>query len=79
MTKSGSRIARWGIRHPWWAIDLWFAFVATTGYTQSTCVIPGTMVKVAVTYTYPLLTPLLSRLYPGGVTVTANASFLEET
>jgi Flp pilus assembly protein TadG len=55
------------------------SFVPATGYTQSTCVIPGTMVKVTVTYTYPLLTPLLSNLYPGGVTVSANSAFVEET
>jgi Flp pilus assembly protein TadG len=55
------------------------SFVAATGYIQSTCVIPGTMVQVTITYTYPLLTPLLANLYPGGVTVTASAAFLEET
>ena len=55
------------------------AFVPATGYVQSTCVIPGTMVRVKVNYTYPLLTPLLSALYPGGVAVTATAAFVEET
>jgi Flp pilus assembly protein TadG len=55
------------------------SFVAATGYTQSTCVVPGTMVQVTITYTYPLLTPLLASLYPGGVTVSASAAFVEET
>jgi Flp pilus assembly protein TadG len=55
------------------------SFVAATGYTQSTCVVPGTMVQVTITYNYPLLTPMLSRLYPGGVTVSATAAFVEET
>jgi Flp pilus assembly protein TadG len=55
------------------------SFVAATGYTQSTCVIPGTMVQVTITYTYPLLTPVLASLYPGGVTVSASAAFVEET
>jgi Flp pilus assembly protein TadG len=54
------------------------SFVAATGYTQSTCVIPGTMVQVTITYTYPLLTPVLASLYPGGVTVNASAAFVEE-
>ncbi|MGI5149814.1 hypothetical protein ACQEVC_26335 [Plantactinospora sp. CA-294935] len=30
MTKSDDRIARWSIRHPWWATNVWLAFVATT-------------------------------------------------
>jgi Flp pilus assembly protein TadG len=55
------------------------SFVAASGYTQSTCVIPGTMVQVTITYTYPLLTPVLASLYPGGVTVNASAAFVEET
>jgi Flp pilus assembly protein TadG len=54
------------------------SFVAATGYTQSTCVIPGTMVQVTITYTYPLLTPVLTSLYPGGVTVNASSAFVEE-
>ncbi|HEX6195818.1 MAG TPA: MMPL family transporter [Jiangellaceae bacterium] len=29
MTTAASRIAHWSIRHPWWAIGLWLAFVAT--------------------------------------------------
>jgi hypothetical protein len=37
------------------------------------------MVKVTVSYTYPLLTPVLSRLYSGGVTVSASSAFVEET
>jgi Flp pilus assembly protein TadG len=55
------------------------SFVAASGYTQSTCVIPGTMVQVTITYTYPLLTPVLTSLYPGGVTVSASAAFVEES
>jgi Flp pilus assembly protein TadG len=54
-------------------------FVASSGYTQSTCVVPGAMIQVTITYTYPLLTPVMSRLYPGGVPVVATASFIEET
>jgi Flp pilus assembly protein TadG len=55
------------------------SFTPAAGYTQSTCVIPGSMVKVTVSYTYPLLTPVLSRLYSGGVTVSASSAFVEET
>jgi Flp pilus assembly protein TadG len=55
------------------------SFVPATGYTQSTCVVPGTMVKVTISYTYPLLTPVLSRIYSGGVTVSASSAFVEET
>jgi hypothetical protein len=36
------------------------------------------MVQVTITYTYPLLTPVLASLYPGGVTVNASAAFVEE-
>ncbi|MEO3927749.1 hypothetical protein ABGB07_28350 [Micromonosporaceae bacterium B7E4] len=37
MTKSDNRIARWSIRHPWWAAGMWLAFVAT--------VMPGGLVE----------------------------------
>ncbi|MEV4120498.1 hypothetical protein [Micromonospora sp. NPDC049645] len=30
MTEFDSRVARWRIRHPWWATGLWPASVATT-------------------------------------------------
>jgi Flp pilus assembly protein TadG len=48
------------------------------GYSQSTCLAVGSSVKVQVTFTYPLLTPLISSLYPSGVLATAIAAFLIE-
>lgn len=54
------------------------AFQPATGYTQNTCVVPGALAEVTVTYTYPLLTPLLTGLFGAGVTVAAGAAFLEE-
>jgi Flp pilus assembly protein TadG len=46
------------------------------GYTQATCLGTGGSVKVQVTNTYPLITPLISALYSPGVKTTAIAAFL---
>lgn len=53
-------------------------FVPAAGYNQNTCLIAGTLDEVTVSYTYPLLTPLISSLFNGGVTVSAAAAFTEE-
>ena len=53
-------------------------FVAATGYIQNTCVIPGSLAQVTVTYNYPLLTPVMASLFGAGVPVTASAAFVEE-
>ena len=34
------------------------AFVAASGYSQSTCVAPGNFINVQVTYTYTFVTPV---------------------
>jgi Flp pilus assembly protein TadG len=48
------------------------------GYTQATCMAIGNSVKIKVTNTYQMLTPLISNLYPTGVTALAQAAFLIE-
>jgi Flp pilus assembly protein TadG len=46
------------------------------GYNQATCLGVGNSVKVQVTNTYPLITPIISSLYSSGVKTTAIAAFL---
>jgi hypothetical protein len=47
------------------------AFVAAAGYSQATCVIPGSMIRVTLTNSYSLVTGLLG---PGvGAAVTIKA------
>ena len=53
------------------------AFVPQTGYTQSTCVVAGTLIKVHAVYLYTFITPMLARTF-GTLTVTVDASALEE-
>jgi Flp pilus assembly protein TadG len=56
------------------------SFVAATGYTQATCVVPGSLVQVHVRYIYTLATPALSALglNPTSITVDGLAAELEE-
>lgn len=55
------------------------AWVKATGtaYTQSTCILPGSLIKVTVTYTYRPTTPGISQLTPS-VTLTADCQMVEE-
>lgn len=53
------------------------SFVAQGAYTQQTCVAPGSLVQVKVTYQYSFLTPLLARLLPTA-TIKTDAVELEE-
>jgi Flp pilus assembly protein TadG len=55
-------------------------FVATAGYTQATCVVPGSLVQVQVHYVYTLASPALTALGldPGSITVDGTAAELEE-
>jgi Flp pilus assembly protein TadG len=46
------------------------------GYTQATCLGVGNSVKIELTNSNQLLTPLISSLYPSGVTTKAIAAFL---
>jgi Flp pilus assembly protein TadG len=48
------------------------------GYTQATCLAVGNSVKVQVTTTNQLLTPLISNLFGAGVRTSAIAAFLIE-
>lgn len=50
------------------------AFVAQAGYTQSTCVTPGSLVRVTLTNSYPLVTGLLGGVIGASVTVQARAT-----
>jgi Flp pilus assembly protein TadG len=56
------------------------SFVAATGYTQATCVIPGSLIQVHVHYIYTLASPALSALglNPNSLTVDGSAAELEE-
>ena len=53
------------------------AFVPDAGYTQATCVLPGTLIRVTATYVYTFITPMLKAGF-GTVTVVADAAELEE-
>jgi len=53
------------------------SFVAQTGYTQATCVIPGDLIRVRATYLYGWITPLLHSTFPS-VPISTDASALEE-
>jgi len=57
------------------------SFVAATGYTQSTCVVPGSLIQVKVSYVYTLATPVLKALglSASAITVNVSAAELEET
>ncbi|HVD02235.1 MAG TPA: TadE/TadG family type IV pilus assembly protein [Candidatus Dormibacteraeota bacterium] len=50
------------------------AFVAQAGYTQSTCVAPGNLVRVTLTNPYSLVTGLLGGVIGARVTVQALAT-----
>jgi Flp pilus assembly protein TadG len=56
------------------------SFVAATGYTQATCVVPGSLIQVHVHYIYTLASPALSALglSPTSITVDGSAAELEE-
>lgn len=54
------------------------SFTAAAGYTKAQCTAPGNIVQVTVSSTYPLLTPLMSELYGGGVKVSATSAFVEQ-
>jgi Flp pilus assembly protein TadG len=53
------------------------AFQPQPGYTQATCVVPGSLIRIQATYVYRFITPLLSASF-NNVTITTQASALEE-
>jgi len=53
------------------------AFVPAAGFSQATCVIPGTIIEVKTTYTYTFITPLL-RGTLRSVAISTDATALEE-
>lgn len=56
------------------------SFVPAAGYTQATCVVPGSLIQVHVHYVYTLASPALSALglNPNSITVDGSAAELEE-
>ncbi|MHB8571383.1 MAG: TadE/TadG family type IV pilus assembly protein [Candidatus Dormibacteria bacterium] len=54
------------------------SFVAAAGYTQATCVVPGSLIQVSLTYTYRMTTPVMANLFPNGVSDSATAAMIEE-
>ena len=52
------------------------AFVAGTGYTQATCVTPGSLVRVTLTNSYSLVTGILGSLLGTRVSLSALATFV---
>ena len=53
------------------------AFVPTGGFTQATCLLPGTIIEVKAVYTYLFITPLL-RGTLRSVTISTDATSYEE-
>lgn len=54
------------------------SFSGANGYNQSTCLVPGSLIQVQVSYTYSFMTPVLSGLFPNGITLNTGATMLEE-
>ena len=54
------------------------AFVAASGYSQSTCVAPGNFINVQVTYTYTFVTPVFVSLFPNGLILSTSSTMVEE-
>ncbi len=53
------------------------AFVPAPGFSQATCLLPGTIIEVKATYTYLFITPLL-RGTLRSVTISTDATAYEE-
>ena len=54
-------------------------FSAASGYTQSTCIVDGTLIQVTVSNTYPLLTPVMTYYFGTGVKVSSTSAFADQT
>lgn len=55
------------------------SFSAASGYTQSTCIVDGTLIQVSVNNTYPLLTPVMTYYFGTGVKVSSTSAFADQT
>lgn len=55
-------------------------FVAAQGYTQATCLVPGNIIQVKVSYTYSYITPITAWIasLKGGTVLTSTATMMEE-
>ena len=51
-------------------------FVAQGGYTQSTCVVPGSLIKVTLTNSYSLVTGLLGGAFGASASLKGVAAFV---
>jgi len=53
------------------------AFQPQAGYTQATCVVPGSLIRVQATYLYSFITPFLKSTFTS-ITISTDAAVLEE-
>ncbi len=51
-------------------------FVPQSGYTQGTCVTPGSIVRVQLTSSYPVFTPIVRQLFGAGIQVSGAAAMV---
>lgn len=53
---------------------------STGGFSgsQSSCVVAGNLIQVQVTFTYRMITPMMSSLFPSGIAVSTAATMVEE-
>lgn len=53
---------------------------STGGFSgsQSSCVVAGNLIQVQVTFTYRMITPIMSGLFPSGIPVSTSATMVEE-
>ena len=55
------------------------SFSAASGYTQSTCIVDGTLIQVTISNTYPLLTPVMTYYFGTGVKVSSTSAFADQS
>jgi|GEM_PF-2609813 len=53
-------------------------FVGENGYSQSTCVVAGTLINIQVTDKYTFMTELFQGMFPNGLTLQTSTAMLEE-
>jgi Flp pilus assembly protein TadG len=53
------------------------AFVSDNGFSQASCLVPGTTIRIDATYQYGFITPLLKGAFPSP-TITTSGAAMEE-
>lgn len=55
-------------------------YSVTSGFqgTQNSCVVPGNLIQVKITYVYSAMTPGMQQLFPNGIPITGTAVMTEE-